>query len=177
MLIESRLGYAYRRPTLLRIAQASAGNPLFALEIARALGPAPALEPGAPLPVPENLRECVAGRVAGLAPRAHAALLAAAALCCPTVELVEHAFSAGGLLAAEDSGLLGVEGDRLEFAHSLYASAVYAAAASGRRRALHARLAELVAHPEERARHRALAAAGPDEHVAAALEDAGGVHW
>ncbi len=172
VLIESRLGYTYRRPTLLRIAEESTGNPLFALEIARALGPEPALEPGAPLPVPENLREIVAGRVAGLAPHAHAALLAAAALCLPTVDLVEQASSAEGLVAAEESGLLCLEGDRLEFAHPLYASAVYAAAAGGRLRALHARLAELVANPEERVRHRALAAAGPDEGVAAALEDA-----
>ena len=60
-LIETRLGHEYRRPTLVKIAQASRGNPLFALEIARALGPAPALEAGAPLPVPESLRELVAG--------------------------------------------------------------------------------------------------------------------
>ena len=58
------------------------------------------------------------------------------------------------------------------FAHPLYASAVYAQAASGRRRALHAQLAELVAEPEERVRHQALAAAAPDEQVAAALENA-----
>ena len=137
-LIESRLGYEHRRPALLRIAQASAGNPLFALEIARALGPAPALEAGTPLPVPESLRELVAGRVAGLEPEARHALLVAAALSHPTVELVERASSPAGLVAAEESGLLGVEGDRLVFAHPLYASAVYAAAASGRRRALHA---------------------------------------
>ena len=171
-LIESRLGYEHRRPALLRIAQASAGNPLFALEIARALGPAPALEAGKPLPVPESLRELVAGRVAGLEPEARHALLVAAALSHPTVELVERASSPAGLVAAEESGLLGVEGDRLVFAHPLYASAVYAAAASGRRRALHGCLAELVACDEERARHRALAADRPDEGVASALEDA-----
>ena len=169
VLIESRLGYVHRRPTLLRIAQASGGNPLFAFEIARALGPALSLGPSAPLPVPENLRECVADRVADLPPHAHAALLAAAALSHPTVELVESASSADGVLAAKDSGLLCGEADRLEFAHPLYASAVYMAAGSGRRRALHAQLAERVADPEERVRHRALAAVGPDEQVAAAL--------
>ena len=172
VLIESRLGYEHRRPALVRIAQASAGNPLFALEIARALGPAPALEAGTPLPVPENLRELVAGRVAGLEPEARHALLVAAALSHPTVALVERASSPAGLVAAEESGLLSVEGDRLVFAHPLYASAVYAAAASGRRRALHGCLAKLVACGEERARHRALAADRPDEGVASALEDA-----
>ena len=56
-LIEGQLGYAFPRPALLKIAEASGGNPLFALEIARALGPAPALEAGARLPVPDSLRE------------------------------------------------------------------------------------------------------------------------
>jgi DNA-binding CsgD family transcriptional regulator len=172
-LIESRLGHAYRRPTLVKIAQASGGNPLFALEIGRALGPAPALEPGAPLPVPESLREIVAGRIERLDPQARHALLVAAALSHPTVELVERASSAAGLLAAEESGLLlCVEGDRLAFAHPLYASAVYGAAASGRRRSLHKCLADMVSEPEEQVRHRALAAAQPDEEVAAALERA-----
>ena len=169
-LIEARLGHGYRRPVLQRVAQASGGNPLFALEIARALGPSPALEAGAPLPVPESLREIVESRIAGLAPHARATLLAAAALSHPTVALVERASSAAGLVAAEESGLLGLEGGRLVFGHPLYASAVYAAAASGRRRALHRRLATLVADPEERVRHRALAAARADERVAAALE-------
>ena len=165
-LIEAQLGYALPRPALLKIAQAADGNPLFALEIARALGPAPALEAGAPLPVPDSLRELVAGRVAGLDPHARRALLVAAALSHPTVELVEQASSPHGLVAAEESGLLCVEGDRLVFAHPLYASAVYGAAASGRRRALHRRLAAQVADPEERVRHLALAAARPDERVA-----------
>jgi hypothetical protein len=124
VLIESQLGHAQPRPTLLRIAQASDGNPLFALEIARALGREPALEPGAPLPVPDSLRELVAGRIADVEPHAREALLVAAALSCPTVEQVERAASAGGLVAAEESGLLCVERDRLVFAHPLYASAV-----------------------------------------------------
>ena len=172
LLISSRLGHDYRRPVLLRIAQESDGNPLFALEMARALGPAPALEPGAPLPVPDSLRDLVARRVAGLSPQARRALLVAAALSHPTVELVERAASPAGLVAAEESGLLSLEQGRLVFAHPLYAYAVYCAAASGRRRLLHARLADLVGDPEERVRHPALAAAEPDEEVARALEHA-----
>jgi DNA-binding CsgD family transcriptional regulator len=174
VLLEHRLGHGYRRPTLLRIAQVSAGNPLFALEIARALGPAPALEPGAPLPVPDSLRELVASRVAAVPQQARHALLAAAALSHPTVALVEAGSSADGLAAAEEAGLLAVEHDRVVFAHPLYASAVYAAAGSRRRRALHRRLAGLVADPEERVRHLALATGRPDEDVAAALEEAAG---
>ena len=171
-LVESSLGHGFPRPTLLRIARAAGGNPLFALEIARSLGPAPALEAGAPLPVPDSLRELLAGRVGELEPTAQHTLLVAAALSHPTAELVERASSEEGLIAAEESGLLTLAGDRLVFAHPLYASAVYTAAASGRRRALHRRLAALVADPEERVRHRALAAASADERVARQLEEA-----
>jgi DNA-binding CsgD family transcriptional regulator len=171
-LIEQRLGYSFPRPALQKIAQACGGNPLFALEIARALGPAPALEPGAPLPVPESLRELVAGRIAELPLHARGTLLVAAALSHPTVEVVERASSAQGLVAAEESGLVGVEGDRIRFAHPLYASAVYAGAASGRRRALHRWLADQVTEPEERMRHLALGAAQADERVARGLEEA-----
>jgi DNA-binding CsgD family transcriptional regulator len=46
------------------------------------------------------------------------------------------------------------------------------AAATSRRRRLHRRLAGVVGEPEERARHLALAAEGPDEAVAAALDEA-----
>ena len=79
-LLEGRLGHRYRRPALLRIEQATGGNPLFALEVARALGPAPALEPGRALPVPASLREAVAERVAALPPRGRESLLVVAAL-------------------------------------------------------------------------------------------------
>ena len=57
--------------------------------------------------------------------------------------------------------------------HPLYASAVYRGAATSRRRAMHRRLAELVTDDEERARHRALGAVGPDETIAAELTEAG----
>ena len=65
-----------------------------------------------------------------------------------------------------------LDGDRIRFTHPLLASGVYAAAAGGRRRALHRRLAGLVPDLEERARHLALGAEAPDAGVAAALERA-----
>ena len=70
VVLERRLGRRYRRPVLVRIERVTGGNPLFALEVARALGPAPVLEPGGALPVPDTLQEVVADRVAALAPAA-----------------------------------------------------------------------------------------------------------
>ena len=171
-LLHERLALELPRQLLRRIVDAALGNPLFILEAARALGPASSLEPAAPLPVPESLRELVAGRIAGLAPQGRRALLAAASLRHPTAELVDAASSAAGRAEAENAGLLRAERGLVAFAHPLYASAVYATATPARRRLLHATLAELVTEPEERVRHLALAADGPDEAVARALEAA-----
>jgi DNA-binding CsgD family transcriptional regulator len=171
-ILERQLGFSYPAPVLRRVAHVSAGNPLFALEIARALGPKPALAPGQPLPVPEEFGELVTERVGRLSAAGRHALLTGAALSHPTVELVERASSAAGLEAAEAAGLLRSQDGRVAFAHPLYASAVYASTTDGRRRALHRRLAELVDDPEEHAHHLGLATPRADEGVAATLEAA-----
>ncbi|HEY3772732.1 MAG TPA: AAA family ATPase [Solirubrobacteraceae bacterium] len=171
-VLERRLGFSYRRPVLRRVAVASDGNPLFALEIARALGPQPALSAGQPLPVPEEFHELVADRVGRLSASGRRALLASAALSHPTVELIERASSADGLEAAELAGLLRAHDGRVAFTHPLYASAVYASTTGRQRQALHRRLAELVDDPEEHAHHLGLATPRPDEGVAAMLEAA-----
>jgi DNA-binding CsgD family transcriptional regulator len=171
-ILGQRLGVTYRTPVLRRVVEVSGGNPLFALEIARALGPEPVLEPGQPLPVPEEFHELVADRVAGLSVDGRQALLAAAALSHPSVELIERASSADGLEAAEAAGLVRVQNGRVGFAHPLYASAVYASTTSRRHQALHRRLAELVADPEEHAHHLALATPQPDAEIAATIEGA-----
>ena len=169
-VLAARLERPLTRPRLLRLHEASAGNPFFALEIARALEAEDAAPPGGPLPVPENVRRLVAGRILRLPPGAREALLAAATLSHPTVELVEHATSAADLAAAEEAGLVRVVDSRVVLAHPLYGSAVYSTAATTRVRRLHRRLAGLVADPEERARHLGLATERPDEAVASTLE-------
>ena len=171
-LLETRLGHRYPRPVLVRLAEVSGGNPLFALEVAQALGPAPVLDPGAPLPVPESLGELLVGQVTNLSPEGRRALLAAAALSHPRSEVVETASSVAGLAAAEEAGLLRQEGDRVVFAHPLYAAVVYRLASVRRRRAMHERLAALAGDSEERARHLALAARPPNATIAHALDTA-----
>lgn len=168
------------RRLLLQIHRLSAGNPFFALELARAVA-AHDLEvtPGEPLPLPTTLGQLVAGRLARLPARTRAVLLVASALAQPAVSLVQQfdpdSSALERLTEAERRGLIRVDHDRIRFAHPLLASTLYGAAPALERQRVHRRLAEIVTDPEQQARHLALAAGSPDERVAAALEAAAGI--
>jgi DNA-binding CsgD family transcriptional regulator len=160
------------------VAAASAGNPFFALEIARELSLDDVDLPlDEPLPVPASLEQLVGDRLARLSDRARRAALATAALSRPTdaeltAALVDEDDPRGALIEAEEAGVLVVERDRIRFAHPLLGSVTYASASRETRRRLHERLAAVVADPEERARHLAASATGPDESVAVVVEQA-----
>ena len=173
--ISERLGRSFPRPTMVRIQQVSGGNPFYALELARAVGHGGATDLTAPLT--RTLAQLVQARIEGIRPEVQRTLLAVAALAEPTVELVQLAADASPpetdrlLEDAEQSGLLRIDGHRVRFTHPLLATGVYAAASPAGRRGMHGRLAEVVADPEERARHLALAAIRLDRRTVAALDE------
>jgi DNA-binding CsgD family transcriptional regulator len=172
-LLRDRLGITFPRPTLRRIHETSGGNPFFALELARALElHGRPLDAGERWPVPDEVHELARSRLAFLPAETAAALRAAAALSQPTLALVSAA--AGGdprvLEPAIEAQVVELDGERVRFTHPLLAAAAYGGTKS--RRELHSHLAKVIVDPEERARHLALAAAGPDSSVAVALEEA-----
>lgn len=178
-LLTGRLGHSFTQRMVARIEEATAGNPFFALEVARLL-PREALASGTDLPVPDRLLELVEARIRALPVAARHVLLAAAGLAAPTVELVRAATggtpaeSRRALEHAESRGIIEIEGPLLRFSHPLFAGAVRALAPAAQRRRMHRRLAELAADPEEQARHLALGADGADARLADRLDAAAG---
>ena len=173
-LLSDRLDLSLSRPKVRRLRQLSGGNPLFALELGRAVERG-AIRLEAAEPLPGTLAGLVRDRLMLLPHDARTALLAVSALSHPTLELVDRAVdgrAAKCLEPAFEAHVIELDGDRIRFSHPLLASGVYAEATKDERRALHRRLADLLPDPEEHARHLALAAEGSDEDVATALERA-----
>jgi DNA-binding CsgD family transcriptional regulator len=171
--LSQRLGASLPRSTLARVHEASRGNPLFALEIARLLAERGATPVGEPLPVPDDIRELVGARVAALPAATRDLLLAAALLARTAVDTLAEAFGGpleAALEPAERAAIASRDGDVIRFAHPLHAAAVVRIATTAERRRMHRRLAEVVDEPEERARHLALGANGPDAATAALVE-------
>jgi DNA-binding CsgD family transcriptional regulator len=169
-LLGDRLGATLARPALRRVHEASGGNPFYALELVRALESSGGwIRPGHPLPVPETLEAILRERIDALPQSVRQVLAAAAALRRPTEsELGDWP----ALERASEAGLIEIANDQVNFTHPLLASAAYGSISGAERRRLHRRLAQVVSDPEERARHLALGAEGPEKEVADALEHA-----
>ena len=159
------------RPLMRRIADTTLGNPLFALEIGRALPSAATGDPAAGRG--RGHARHPRGRPAGRQRR----ILLAVAL---SGDLRAGELAAvGGADAVEDAvdaGLLRTGADRIRASHPLLGAAARKHARPREERELHLALAQAVAGEERRARHLALAAQEPDaalaDTVAAAADGA-----
>jgi DNA-binding CsgD family transcriptional regulator len=161
-----------------RIIAETRGNPLALLELPRGLTPE---ELTAGLLAPGRIEDGFRRRYEALPADTQQLVLVAAAEPAGDPVLVWRAAGELGIgmeaaAAAETAGLVAI-GQRVTFRHPLVRSAVYRAAAPAERRATHQALAEVTdprADPDRRAWHRAQAAAGPDEEVAAELDRSAG---
>jgi DNA-binding CsgD family transcriptional regulator len=174
-LLYERLALSLPRSVLRRIYESTRGNPLFALEIGRVLAERGLPSPEEPLPIPDDMRSLVRGRVAALPEPTQELLLAAALVAHPAAETLRVVLARpldGDLEPAERAGVAGLDRGLVAFAHPLYAGAVVTFATSAERRRMHRRLAETVPGLEERARHLALAVEGTDEGAARTIHSA-----
>ena len=167
-----------------RLVAESGGNPLALLELPGRMTAAE-LAAGFEFPGPGELPAHIEGhyleRIGELPEATQRFMLLAAAEPLGDAALVLRAgrtlgIETGALAPAEAAGLLEV-GAIVRFRHPLVRSAVYRAAPLDRRQRVHEALAE-VSDPDSdadrRTWHRALAASGPDEDVAAELERSAG---
>jgi ATP/maltotriose-dependent transcriptional regulator MalT len=174
-VLSERLGRSFSRPKLKRIHEFSGGNPFYALELGRAIEDHTWRDETA---LPSSLAELVRARLGGLTVDARSALLAAACLATPTIELIARATGTDteqivvALEEAETKGIVQIDGHRISFSHPLLTRGVYTEAAPARRRSIHRRLADIVDEPELKARHLALAAASGDELTLSSLDTA-----
>jgi len=163
-----------------RIVAETRGNPLALLDLPRSMSTAElagGFELLAETNLPRHLEERYLDRAAGLPEATQRLLLLAAAEPLGDATLIWRTAQAlgidrGSLAPAEDAQLVEI-GARVRFRHPLVRSAVYRAATPSERRDAHRALAEMTdpdTDPDRRAWHRAHAAVGVDEAVAAELE-------
>jgi DNA-binding CsgD family transcriptional regulator len=176
-LLRRHLGGQLDRRSIARLHHSSGGNPLFALQLGRAMLQGDVVdEDGLGLLIPATLQRVVADQLLALTPAALDVVQAAAAVARPTTALIESVVATDrareGLAAAGVAGVLSVDRGRVGFTHPLLATAAYSQMSAFDRRRLHARLAEVVDDVEERGRHLAAAAERPGTEVATALDAA-----
>ena len=166
-----------------RVLSGTLGNPLALAELAASLTPGQ-LAGTAPLPdrlpVGADVEHLFGDRVRRHPADTQTMLLVAAANDSDDLDTVLRAARGLGVApdaldAAERDGLVNVDAGTLTFRHPLVRSAVYRGASSGARRAAELALADVLdteRDGDRRAWHRANAAIGPDDDVAAALATA-----
>jgi DNA-binding CsgD family transcriptional regulator len=172
-MIFERFGKAFPRPTMVRIAEISGGNPFYALELARAVE---GRTTTAETVLPSTLAELVRLRTGHFSGEVGDMLLAACSVTDATVDLLASATGVSIdrvvdlLEGPEREGIVRIDGNRVTFAHPLLARGIYTQAGPARRRRMHRTLAAVEEQPELKARHMALGAASADPDTLSALD-------
>lgn len=161
-------GLSLSRPRLLQIHGAALGNPLHALELARAL------EPGVPLSR-GSLATLLRARLSALPAPTRRSLVLIAASADRSMDRLARAGGADfgpSLAAAVSVGLVAIEHGLVRPTHPLVTHLAYDAADPALRRSAHQDLAATASDAEERALHLGRATDGPDARAADAIEAA-----
>lgn len=171
-ILFERLGLTLTRQGLHRLFETVQGNPLFALELGRAMLDRDGDAIEGEVALPENVEQLLGTRVSRL-PAPQRQLLVAVAVC-PTLEPAQLRAVAREETVEEavDAGLVTIVGNRVRAAHPLLAAAALEQVPARSRRAVNAALAETVTDEQLRAKLLAGAATGPDSAVADAIATA-----
>lgn len=172
-------GFSLPRAALRRIQRLASGNPLYALELARAAVHG-SEDSGA---VPASLDTLLRARIAALSAEPLTVVGAAAQMSAPSRALIRRAVAGeasfhpddadAGVDAAVDAGILTEHDAGLRFSHPLLAEAATLTTTAAFRRRVHQRLADEVTDVTARAVHLSMAHHEPDEDVAHAIEAGG----
>jgi DNA-binding CsgD family transcriptional regulator/tetratricopeptide (TPR) repeat protein len=167
-----------------RILAEATGNPLALVELPAGLRleglGEEALFPS-PLPLTARLERAFAAQVSELPPATRSLLLIASAddgsdleeVLSATRVLEGGGVSVDAVAPAVAAQLVEIEGTGLRFRHPLVRSSIYQAASASQRQAAHAALSEvMVGQPDRQVWHRAAATLGPNDEVAAELDEA-----
>ena len=159
-LLRARTGSTLARRRLTGIHERAAGNPFFALELAR--------QPEETDAIPAALAELVRRRLEGARAGQSAIELLAVLGPMPVSAFPDPA----ALDVAVTDGVLVERDGEVRFAHPILAAGAYQRIPPARRRQLHRDAASAAPSIESRARHLALAAADPDPEVSLTLDQA-----
>jgi len=165
--------------TQRRLLCEAGGNPLAITELTKALlshGGEAKLAPAAPLPTTRRIERAYEEQLATLPePSRHLLALIAAGGHVAVAELIDAAHRIGlreiDLDPLERAGLVSIKDHTLQIRHPLIRSVAYQSAGPSRRSTFHRALADATHDPSRAVLHRSAAAYGPDESVAAELED------
>jgi DNA-binding CsgD family transcriptional regulator len=166
---------------IARVMALAAGNPLALEELPLSLTPDQLEGPASlanPVSVSAAVRRAFRARFDGLPLATQRAVLYAAEGSGEPTDSVVRAIEREGLERdalepAVAAGLLSISGSAIRFRHPLVRSVIHQMTGASELREVHRTLAAAADDPDRRAWHRAVAAVGPDEDVAAALEEAG----
>lgn len=167
-IIRLQTGQTLARPRLLDLYAASSGNPLHALELARASGSDSHVDGG-------SVGSLFLARLAALPRQARRAFLLIAASADRSIARLERAWGpdfGAAIGPAVTAGLVSLAGQHARPVHPLFTQLAYEEADEAARRDVHRSLAASATTSEERATHLGRSVAGPDAEAAAEVEAA-----
>lgn len=166
----ARLGVTLSRPVSRRLYDTAGGNPLFALELARAVAVrGGAIPVSGDIPLPAAIEIALSDRLGSMTELARQALLAVELSGAVRAGELAGVVTEVALEQAVDAELLRRDGERLRLAHPLFGAVAATRSKPAERREMHRRLASVAHDAERRAHHLAMAMPGQDAEAAMAV--------